>query len=505
MFVTDMAARRAELSPNRVAFREAGGREWTFAEVDRAACRLARALHGLGAMPGDRVAVLCLNRVEFFVLLFACLKAELILVPLNWRQPVPELLPVVRRADPRVLFHDQAFGVPARMLAGDCGLIRVPFVADADESGLASLVDGLPASPYGSGRRLSADPWYLLFTSGTTGMPKAVIQTFAMTWANAVNIGQAIDLTSVDTSVSFLPLFHTAGINLYALPIFLAGGMSIVLPKFDADAVIDLIKAGSISAFFGVPAVYQALSLCADIDTVDLGRVRSWGCGGAALPEPTIHEFARRGALIQGGMGMTETGPTVFLMDAAHVESKLGSVGKAQILAEVRLIDTAGRLVSGVGVGELQIRGPGVTPGYFGDKEATVAAFAGDGWLKTGDVAARDVDGYYFIIDRIKDMFISGGENVYPAEVERVLSNHPDVLEAVVVGVDDDKWGEVGIAFLIPRPGCSVDRSLLGPWCRERLAAYKVPNQFEIVADLPRTAAGKVQKHILKEMLRERS
>jgi fatty-acyl-CoA synthase len=198
-------------------------------------------------------------------------------------------------------------------------------------------------------------------------------------------------------------------------------------------------------------------------------------------------------------MGMTETGPTVFLMDPEHAADKIGSVGKPQIMTDVRLAGTDGEIVEGPGEGEVQFRGPNITPGYMNNPSATAGTFTVDGWLKSGDVARRDEDGYYFIVDRIKDMYISGGENVYPAEVEKALVSHPAILEAVVIGVPDEIWGEVGAAFLILRPGKQLDTASLPGWCRNRLAPYKIPKQFSIAEDLPRTAAGKVQKTILKD------
>ena len=231
---------------------------------------------------------------------------------------------------------------------------------------------------------------------------------------------------------------------------------------------------------------------------VDLARLRGWACGGAALPEATIRFFADRGAPICNGFGMTETGPTGFLIDRTAAVERIGSVGKPQLLTEARLDGVPDGLA---GTGELLLRGPSVTPGYLDNPQATAASFTPDGWLRSGDVAARDAEGYYRIVDRIKDMYISGGENVYPAEVERVLITHPAVLEAAVVGMTDDRWGETGAAFLIARPGATIDTETLGPWLRDRLAGYKIPRAWRVVDDFPRTAAGKVRKPELRAML----
>ena len=482
--IPDMAAKRAELTPDAVAFRDtSSGRDWTFRQINDAANAVAQGLQDTGLTEGDRLAILCQNRAEFFVTLFACQKTGIILCPLNWRQPALELAETVKQVGISLLLTDETFRETAQDTAK---AVEAPVLGI--ETDLAGWLE-TPAPPLAVPVPATR-PWYLLFTSGTTGLPKSVIQTARMAWANSVNIGQAIDIASTDRAVCFLPLFHTAGINLYTLPIFLSGGCSTILPKFDTKAVTALLASGQINQFFAVPAVYQDLSLLREIAELDWSNIRC-GCGGAPLPEPLIRFYAELGAKVLNGMGMTETGPTVFLMDPDHAAQKIGSVGKPQSLTDVRLKGVE----DGVeGTGELLLRGPGITPGYFANPEATAKTFTADGWLATGDVARRDADGYYFIVDRIKDMYISGGENVYPAEVERVLNTHPAVLEAAVIGVPDNKWGEVGAAFLLLRPGADLPLETLRPWCRERLATYKIPAHTRVVTSLPRTAAGKVCK-----------
>ncbi|HEY7610206.1 MAG TPA: long-chain fatty acid--CoA ligase [Alphaproteobacteria bacterium] len=491
--IFDIAAKRAALSPGHTAFTEIEtGRACTYAELDARVARCASALRALGIAAGDRVAILSHNDIAFFETLLACARAGAILVPLNWRQPVPELLPIVNDCAPKLLLADGEHESVARELVGTLG---IPLLGRRDyDAALAA------AEPKPHETAWPADGiWYLLYTSGTTGVPKAVIQTFGMAFANYVNIGQAIDLVSTDTTINFLPLFHTAGINLYTLPMLIAGGTSHILRKFEVGQVIDALIVGKCTKFFGVPAIYQALALHPQFETLDFSRVRHWACGGAPLPLALIQRFAARGIRVCNGMGMTETGPTVFLMDSANAEAKIGSVGKPQMLSEVRVVDGDGRDLGAEEAGELLIRGPNVTPGYWNNEAATRAAFLPGGWLKTGDVAKRDRDGYYFIVDRIKDMFISGGENVYPAEVERALYTHPAVLEVAVVGVPDSKWGEVGAAYVLPKPGAGLDGEELRAFCRKLLAAYKVPKYVQVVGDFPRTAAGKIQKHVLRK------
>lgn len=488
----DITERRAQLGGADIAMEEvASGRTITYAALDDNAAHAAGLLSALGVVAGDRVAILCRNRIEFFELLFACAKLGAILVPLNWRMPAPEILPLLEDSTPKVLFYGHEDASVAVQLHD-----AVPLSVALD----GDYADRRDAAPRHAGRRQwPADGvWYLLYTSGTTGRPKAVIYTFTMAMVNYVNISQPIGLTGRDTTLNFLPLFHTAGINLHTVPTLIVGGRVLIMSGFDADVMMDLVAAGRLDAIFGVPAIYQMLALHPRFGEVDLTRLRSWGCGGAPLPDVLVRRFLDKGVRVCNGMGMTETGPTAFIVDPNHVADKIGSVGKPQILCGVRIVGPDGQDVKPGEAGELWFGGPGVTPGYWNRPDATAAAFSPDGWLKSGDLARCDADGYYYIVGRIKEMFISGGENVYPAEVENVLSQHPAILEAAVIGVPDEKWGEVGRAHILPRPGQVMPApDELTRFCRERLAPFKVPKSFIAVTDFPRTAAGKVQKHRL--------
>jgi len=492
--VPDLCRRRAELSPGAVAFETvASGEVLTFADMDAAVGRAVGALADLGLVEGDRLAVLCHNDPAFFVLLFAAARARLVLVPLNWRLTTSELVPILEDCGPKLLICDTAHSELAQSLSGRVAVLT--FDRFHARCAAAPVSDERPAAWQ------TERPWYLLYTSGTTGKPKAVIQTAGMALANAVNIQQATGLGATDVTLNFLPLFHTAGINLHALPLFIAGGCSLVIPKFDADTVMTLLTGKRISLFFGVPAVYQTLHLHPAFASADLTAVRHWGCGGAPIAEPLLRAFLGRGATVCNGMGMTETGPTVFLMDPREAAEKIGSVGRPQVLAEVRIVDLEDRDVTPGETGELLFRGPGVTPGYWNNPDATARAFASGGWLRSGDIGRMDADGCYFVVDRIKDMFISGGENVYPAEVEAALHAHPAVLDVAVLGVPDSRWGEAGHALVVLRPGAEADPDMLRLHARERLAGYKVPRDITVVTDFPRTAAGKIQKHVLRELL----
>ncbi len=486
--IPDLLSKRAELSPDKIALEEvATGRCLTYAELDRRAGQAASLMESRGIVEGDRVAILCRNRTAFFELLFGCARLGAILVPLNWRMPASELNPLVEDCSPRLLFVGREDAPLAESLA-------VPTI-DL-ESDYETMLCALPPAPRRS-RWPGEDVWYLIYTSGTTGRPKGVIYNFRMALANYVNIGTAIDLRSTDTTLNFLPLFHTAGINLHSLPILFAGGRVVVLDAFDEEAVVRLLEERRLDTVFAVPAVYHALLDHPRFAAAPLDHVRHWGCGGAPLPDAVAERYRDLGVRVCNGMGMTETGPTAFLMAPADAWERIGSVGKPQLLCSVRIVDEDGCDVAEGEVGDLLFSGPGITPGYWNDAEATRAAFTPDGWLRSGDLARRDADGFYHIAGRRKEMFISGGENVYPVEVENVLAAHPAVAEAAVVPAPDPKWGEVARAFILAASDPKPAPEELRAFCRARLAAYKVPRSFEFVSDFPRTAAGKIRKHVL--------
>lgn len=486
--IPDLLAKRAELSPDKAALEEVvTGRCLTYAELDRRAGQAASLMASRGVKEGDRVAILCRNRIAFFELLFGCARLGAILVPLNWRMPSFELNHLVEDCLPSLLFagrDDRAWvetlAIPAIDLDGDY------------ERMLQASAPGRWRS-----RWPSESIWYLIYTSGTTGWPKGVIYNFRMALANYVNIGSAIDLRSSDATLTFLPLFHTAGINLHSLPTLFAGGRVVILDGFDEEAVVRLLEERRVDTFFAVPTVYQALLDHPRFASAPLDHVRHWGCGGAPLPDSVAEQYRDLRVRICNGMGMTETGPTAFLMSPADAWDRIGSVGKPQLLCSVRIVDEEGRDVGDDEVGDLLFSGPGITPGYWNDTETTRAAFTPDGWLRSGDLARRDADGFYHVAGRRKEMFISGGENVYPVEVENVLAAHHAVAEAAVVPVPDPKWGEVARAFILAASDARPAPEELQAFCRARLAAYKVPRSFQFVADFPRTASGKIRKHAL--------
>lgn len=491
--LVDITAKRAALSPHVIAFEDAlTGRTLTYAELDDRCSRAAEVLATLGVVRGDRIAILCRNRIEFFEIMFACAKLGAILVPLNWRAPVAELVGVLADCAPVLLIY-AAEDAETALSLGAADLRRL-----ALDDGAPNYVRLLEtAQPQPTVRNWRGDAiWFLSYTSGTTGAPKGVMQTYQMSAVNAFHVTQAFGLHAGDTTLNYLPLFHTAGIQLVTLPTLIAGGTVIVMPAFDEARALELMP--RLDIFFGVPAVYQQLALHPAFESTDLSHVRSWGCGGAPLPDVLVERFAAKGVRVCNGYGMTETGPTAFVAAPEDALSKVGSVGKPQMLLDVRIVDADGHDVPVGETGEIWMRGPGLTPGYWEKAEETKKAFTPDGWLKSGDIGRCDADGCYYVAGRIKEMYISGGENVYPAEVENVLARHPAVLEAAIIGVADEKWGEVGHAFVMLRPGAGpLSANDVIQFCRVNLAGYKTPRHVTFVDEFPRTAAGKIRKHML--------
>ena len=508
MIVVDWLHKNAQHTPDKVALVDVdAGRRVTYRQFDERASRFAEVLiQQLKLAPGARVAVLAHNSAAYFEMLYGCAKAGMVMVCLNWRLPVPELLPILQDCTPDVLVAGDGFvdvaadlqrALPVRVLyLTDGQPIDVPRGWIEFETALAGASGNVIDMPC----RDEHDVWHLLYTSGTTGRPKGVIQTYGMVFFNAVNAMLANKITRDDVFLNVLPFFHTGGLNLYANPVLHAGGTVHILRQFDAQVSLDKLDRRSgegITMFFAVPSVYLFLSQHPGFAGADFSTVRSMAAGGSPVPQPLLRAYLDKGVTICFGFGMTETGPTVFVCDEATARRKIGTIGKPVGSMLTRVVDPLGHDVAPGERGELLIKGPGITPGYWNMPEATAAAIR-DGWLYSGDIAYTDSDGDYYIVDRAKDMFISGGENVYPAEVENVLFQLPAIAEAAVIGAPDTRWGEVGVAMVVVRAGASLDADSVITHCKTQLAGYKVPHHVRFIDALPRTPSGKVEKHKLR-------
>jgi fatty-acyl-CoA synthase len=464
---------------------------WSYAALDVAVNRVAAFLvQELGAASGERVATLARNDVNMLILHFACVRAGAVFVPFNWRLAAAEIAVLRSDASPALFFHDADFAVPGSV---DC---RTFILADL----LVTAADA-PDRPPTDARRDFGAVSTLLYTSGTSGLPKGVmVSEENATWGN-INFILGNDVGTDSTFLCDMPLFHTAGLFAAARVPLCAGGAVWISKGFDAAKTLAIIAdpAYAITHYFSVPQMAQMLWNQPGFDPAMMRGLQVWATGGAPNPPAQIERFARAGINMSEGFGMSETGSN-FGMPVADKEQlidKAGSCGLPYISIETRIVDDAGADVARGDTGELWLRGPSITKGYWNKPDVTAAAFEGD-WFKTGDAARQDDDGFFYLVDRKKDMYISGGENVYPAEVEAAIAELVDVAECAVIGVADEQWGEVGKAFIIARPDAVIESGDIITHCNARLARFKVPVYVVITDTIPRTASGKVQKHLLK-------
>ncbi|MEZ5375956.1 MAG: long-chain fatty acid--CoA ligase [Acidimicrobiales bacterium] len=498
----DWIAHHADQRPNNEAIRDIGSnRSFTYADLDRRVDAMASYLLSLGIGRGDRVAVLAHNGVEYFDIQFACARTGSICVLLNWRLTVPELEYILNDSAPALLVHDIEFGESAGELQRRCSIEHLLSIDGGTES--SDYEQAL--APFDGQKAPRADLTHddvitIMYTSGTTGLPKGAMITHGMNFWNAVNLGTPVGVGIDTVHLNVLPLFHTGGLNCYSNPVLHAGGTVVIQKAFDPSETLRLIgdPDQGITHFFAVPAPYQFMMQHPDFDDTDLSRLRVAGVGGAPCALTILERWTERGVALMQGFGMTETSPGCIALDPGDAIRKLGSTGKALLHTEHRVVNEDGTDCGPDEVGELWVAGPHITPGYWNKPEATAAAFEGR-WLKTGDAARIDDEGFVFIVDRWKDMYISGGENVYPAEVENVLYQLPEVAEAAIIGVPNERWGEVGLAVIALKPGASLDRATVVEHCVSRLAKFKVPNDIAIVEALPRNATGKVLKRDLRD------
>jgi fatty-acyl-CoA synthase len=500
MNLSDLIARNAAFTPGEPAIIFDGEALSYQALHDRieGAARALKAEFGVGR--GDRVAILSLNRPDYLVLLYACARLGAMLVPLNWRLAVAEQLFILSDASVKVLALEQAF---AAILPGlqkslpTTSVIGLDFVPP-----LSSAFGALLAQARGDGRHPHIDlncPLLIVYTSGTTGRPKgAVLRQEALLW-NAVMSQHMHGLTSDDHVLTVLPFFHVGGLNIQTTPALQFGATVTILPRFTPEAAFAVIKRDRPTLTVLVPAIIQAMTDHPDWPDTDLTSLKAVSTGSTVVPPHLIERIVVRGVPVLQVYGSTETCPVAIYTRLGGDLSRVGSTGLAGLCCEAAVIDTAGNELPPEMPGEIVVRGPNVFFEYWGNAAATREALH-DGWYRTGDIGRRDKDGYFWVHDRKKNLIISGGENIYPAEVERVLLEHPDVADCGVIGRPDPKWDEVPVAYVIRRSGGSVEAEDLKAHVLTQLARFKVPREIVFVDDLPRTALGKVQHFVLRQM-----
>jgi fatty-acyl-CoA synthase len=501
MDYADWIAHHAKSRPQHIAVREAtGGRAVSYAELDRRITLLAAGLaadHRVG--PGDRVMVITKNCLEAFELLFACARLGAIFVPVNWRLALPEVRYIARDAEPRVVVHESEFAQSAAAATDATAAAAIEIAAADPTRGYERLLTR--ALPAGWQPRAVdwESTWKILYTSGTTGNPKGAMLSYRMMYFNVLNFASPVKLGCDSTFLCVMPLFHTGGLNCYATPVFYFGGTVVLMREFDPAQALAMMSdpALRISHFFGVPQIYSALAQLDEFAAAEFPAMVVAGAGGAPASDTLVKRWLDKGVPLQPAYGMTEIGPAITIIPLDRVQQKIGSAGQPAMNLELRITDQTGAPVERGRIGEIRVRGPVVMSGYWRNPAATEAAM-GDGWFRTGDAARMDEDGFVFIVDRFKDMYISGGENVYPNEVENVISACPGVLSVAVIGVGDEQWGEVGCAYVVPLAGHTLTAELIEAHCRPNLARYKIPKKFVFVGELPRTASGKVMKRELR-------
>ena len=499
MICADLVGERSRLSPERTAVVEvATGARVSYRELNHRAATCARAwLYGLGLKQGDRLGILSANRLEFLDAYCAAAKSGIILVPLGTRLTATELAVIADDCGLSALVYGAEHSDTVAELKSRVGLDRV---VTFDEKGAPDdLVWGDVVTSIGEGDWVPSvcrpeDPYCLLYTSGTTGKPKGVITPHRMVAWNAYNTVACWQLTEDDISPIFTPLYHAGGLGAFLMPLMLAGGTIVLHRDFDPAEIWRVIEEERCTVVLGVPTIWKMLADAPEFRKADLSHVRCFFSGGAPLPRHLIGVYRDRGVVMRQGYGLTEVGVNCFAMTDEEAWAKAGSIGKPLMFTEARVMDADGKELPADAIGELCFRGPHVCAGYWNNPGATSESLDKDGWFHTGDMARRDADGFFYIAGRAKDMFISGGVNVYPAEIENVLLQNPALSDAAVIGVPHDTWGEVGVAFVVPAEGREVSSDELAAFVGNRLARYKIPKEFRVVDELPRTPYGKVVK-----------
>jgi fatty-acyl-CoA synthase len=499
MDLSDLIARNADFTPDKVALRFEG-RNFTYAAFASRIVEAARALKSqLGVARGDRVAILAANHPDYLVLLYACARLGAMLVPLNWRLAIPEQMFILTDASVKALVVEEAFAEILAPLAAALPEAR-PIGLDFAREHVPSL-DVLIAEAGGDGRNPHTDfaaPLLIVYTSGTTGRPKgAVLRQEALLW-NAVMSQHMHDLTARDHVLTVLPLFHVGGLNIQTTPALQIGASVTLHARFAPGATLDAVAADRPSLIVLVPTTIQALVEHPGWVETDLSSLRAVTTGSTQVPQALIDAVTARGVPVLQVYGSTETSPIAVYARLGGDLSREGSTGLPGLACEARIVDDAGRELPHGARGEVVVRGPNVLFEYWGNAAATAEALR-EGWFHTGDIGSRDADGYFYIHDRKNNVIISGAENIYPAEIERVLAHHPAVAEVAVVGRPDAKWQEVPVAYVVPRAGVAEDAEALKHHVAAHLARFKVPREIVFVDSLPKNALGKVQHFLLKQ------
>ncbi|SES25135.1 o-succinylbenzoate--CoA ligase [Psychrobacillus sp. OK032] len=481
--------KHASITPERIALIDEH-RKLNYKEMSEIVNHFASVLQTTYSVnKGDRVGLLSKNSMEYIIALFALAKLNAIVVPLNIRLSIDELEFQLKDSGLQTLIVDRYHCSKGKELLQQT---HFPYLLTFDslfqaetESLIHTEID--PTAPY-----------IICYTSGTTGRPKGAVLTQENMFWNAVNNTLSLDITSKDKIITLLPLFHIGGIGLFTLPVLLAGGTVVVPDRFEPEQALKNIEKFAVTIVMGVPTIHDALRKSPYFETMNLSSVRFFYNGGAPCPEELIRWYLQKGIQFGQGYGLTETSPTVFLLSEDDFQCKVSSIGKPVMFTEILVVDDEGREVVRGEIGELLVKGPNVMKEYWNLPDETDKSIQ-NGWFSTGDMVRQDDDGFVYIAGRKKEMIISGGENIYPLEVEKVIYDLPEVEEVAVIGVSHDKWGETPIAFVSIKDEVVLTEDDLKQHCARKLARYKVPSVFKLVSALPKNATGKVDKVALKK------
>ncbi len=504
MYIGDYLARRELYSPDKLAFIDAGKNpEWqlTFRDANRRANKFANWLKSQGIGKGDRVAILARDGYEHLDSFFACSKLGAIHTALNWRLNWHELLEIFQYTTPKILIFSDDFKENVAQLVEHYPLT----ILHLDGNGIGNSLPFETTLHSSSDSAVTCevleaeDTAALIFTGGTTGLPKAAEVSHRMIGWNTLNT-VIHDVTHNDVYLNVFPMFHTGGLFVYTLPQVIFGGTTILIRTFDPTQVLTLLEREHVTIFAAVPTMYQMLTTASNWDSANLSSLRFCTSGGAPLPVPLVEKYTKeKNIRFKQGFGMTEFGPGIFALAPEDAIRKAGSIGRPNFFVDAQIVDDENRFLGPNEAGELVLKGPSYCSGYFNNPDATKDAVDERGYFHTGDVAYFDEELYFFIVDRKKDMFICGGENVYPAEIEKVLYQHPAVHMCAVIGLPDAKWGEVGKACVVLKPNQTLAEEELLKFMAERLAKYKVPKSVTFMDALPISAAGKILKRELRD------
>ncbi|PLS01157.1 AMP-binding protein [Neobacillus cucumis] len=489
----DWLEHRARLTPSKNAIiDEETNKSWTFEELDKRASAIASWLYARGARKGERIALISPNDVCYFDLLFACGKIGAILVPLNWRLSRYELREILADCTPILIGIHHKFKALTPQLTNDT--VSSFIVGEESYEEIASY----PISNINE-QISETDPLAMIYTGGTTGKPKGVVLSHQSIVWNAINTIVSWGLSMEDTTINYLPMFHTGGLNALSIPILMSGGTIVIGDTFNGPKAVESLERYQCTIVLLVPTMYHTLIQTKELEEASFPFMKVFLSGAAPCPLQIYEAFYKKRLAFKEGYGLTEAGPNNFYISPEDAKVKRGSVGKPMLFNSIKLLNSDGSETQANEVGEILIKGKHSFSFYWNQDQATQETVQ-DGWIYTGDLARRDEEGYFYIVGRKKDMIITGGENVYPLEIEHWLNAHPEINEAAVIGLPDEKWGEVVAAFISIKKPSSLEDQELKSYCESKFGRYKIPKQFIRLEELPKTHVGKIDKKQLKEI-----